>query len=65
MLTSVGAYQLEGMGAHLFEAIEGASHTVDLLTFVYRDPGEFGDDRVYRYRARYAGGAVFSKMLLM
>jgi hypothetical protein len=31
----------------LLAATSRARSAVDLLTFVYRDPGEFGDDRVY------------------
>jgi excinuclease ABC subunit C len=34
----------------LFGAIVRARTAVDLLTFVYRDPGTFGDDRVYLIR---------------
>jgi len=34
----------------LFGAIVRARTAVDLLTFVYRDPGAFGDDRVYLIR---------------
>lgn len=34
----------------LFGAIARARMAVDLLTFVYRDPGTFGDDRVYLLR---------------
>jgi excinuclease ABC subunit C len=34
----------------LFGAISRARTAVDLLTFVYRDPGAFGDDRVYLLR---------------
>lgn len=34
----------------LFGAIVRARTAVDLLTFVYRDPGAFGDDRVYVVR---------------
>ncbi|HET7598988.1 MAG TPA: hypothetical protein VFK09_01775 [Gemmatimonadales bacterium] len=34
----------------LFAAINRARTAVDLLTFVYRDPGAFGDDRVYLLR---------------
>jgi excinuclease UvrABC nuclease subunit len=34
----------------LFGAIVRARTAVDLLTFVYRDPGVFGDDRVYLIR---------------
>ncbi|HEU5171536.1 MAG TPA: hypothetical protein VFU46_13400 [Gemmatimonadales bacterium] len=34
----------------LFGAINRARSAVDLLTFVYRDPGAFGDDRVYLIR---------------
>lgn len=34
----------------LLAATSRARTAVDLLTFVYRDPGEFGDDRVYVLR---------------
>jgi excinuclease ABC subunit C len=34
----------------LLAATSRARVAVDLLTFVYRDPGEFGDDRVYLVR---------------
>lgn len=34
----------------LLAATSRARTAVDLLTFVYRDPGEFGDDRVYLVR---------------
>jgi excinuclease ABC subunit C len=34
----------------LFGAISRARTAVDLLTFVYRDPGAFGDERVYLIR---------------
>ncbi len=34
----------------LFAAISRARCAVDLLTFAYRDPGAFGDDRVYLVR---------------
>jgi excinuclease ABC subunit C len=34
----------------LFGAIVRARMAMDLLTFVYRDPGAFGDDRVYVVR---------------
>lgn len=34
----------------LFGAIVRARTAMDLLTFVYRDPGAFGDDRVYLVR---------------
>jgi excinuclease ABC subunit C len=31
----------------LLAATSRARSAIDLLTFVYRDPGDFGDDRVY------------------
>jgi excinuclease ABC subunit C len=34
----------------LLAATSRARSAIDLLTFVYRDPGEFGDDRVYVLR---------------
>ena len=34
----------------LLAATSRARTAVDLLTFVYRDPGDFGDDRVYLVR---------------
>ncbi len=34
----------------LLAATSRARSAIDLLTFVYRDPGEFGDDRVYLLR---------------
>lgn len=34
----------------LFAALNRSRAAVDLLTFVYRDPGEFGDDRAYLVR---------------
>jgi excinuclease UvrABC nuclease subunit len=34
----------------LLAATSRARTAVDLLTFVYRDPGDFGDDRVYILR---------------
>lgn len=34
----------------LLAATSRARTAIDLLTFVYRDPGEFGDDRVYLLR---------------
>lgn len=34
----------------LFGAVSRARTAVDLLTFVYRDPGAFGDERVYLIR---------------
>jgi excinuclease ABC subunit C len=34
----------------LLAATSRARSAIDLLTFVYRDPGDFGDDRVYLLR---------------
>ena len=34
----------------LFAALNRARGAIDLLSFVYRDPGEFGDDRAYLIR---------------
>jgi excinuclease ABC subunit C len=34
----------------LFTALNRARTSIDLLTFVYRDPGAFGDDRAYLVR---------------
>jgi excinuclease ABC subunit C len=34
----------------LFAALNRARGAIDLLTFVYRDPGEFGDERAYLIR---------------
>jgi excinuclease UvrABC nuclease subunit len=34
----------------LFAALNRARSAVEVLTFVYRDPGEFGDDRAYLIR---------------
>jgi hypothetical protein len=34
----------------LLAATSRARSAIDLLTFVYRDPGDFGDDRIYLLR---------------
>jgi UvrB/uvrC motif len=34
----------------LLAATSRARSAIDLLTFVYRDPGDFGDDRIYVLR---------------
>lgn len=34
----------------LFASLQRARGAIDLLSFVYRDPGEFGDDRAYLVR---------------
>jgi hypothetical protein len=34
----------------LLAATSRVRSAIDLLTFVYRDPGDFGDDRVYVLR---------------
>lgn len=54
---STGAYELAARWREKFEALEWllaatarARVAIDLLSFVYRDPGAFGDDRAYLVR---------------
>ena len=42
----------------LLAATSRARSAIDLLTFVYRDPGDFGDDRVYLLRRGVVRGVV-------
>ena len=52
-----GAFELAARWREKFEHLEWlvaatsrARTALDLLTFVYRDPGDYGDDRVYLVR---------------